>query len=419
MKLAGHHVLCDVEPAVANNPIDTPMDATIFTGGFDRPYAFGLSVALASKGVQVEVIGSDAVDSPEMHSTQGLRFLNLLGSWRADASIVLKVLWVVRFYTRLVSYSLRAKPSIFHILWNNKLTLFDRTALMLFYKACGKRIVLTVHNVNTRKRDKTDTTINRLSLKLQYLLVDHLFVHTEKMREELIMEFGIQQGKITVIPFGINNSLPVTEMSATEAKMRLGLTEQDRVLLFFGRIQSYKGLEYLVDALALLTEEQDASYRLIIAGEPMKEYQHYWNSVECRIMEKNLHGKVLQKIGFIPDRETEVYFKAADVAVLPYTDIYQSGVLFLGYSFGLPAIATDVGCFSDEVVEGRTGFLARRCDALDLARVIRKYFESDLYRQLASNKILIRDYVAKRHSWDEVVAMTCRVYQNLRRGERA
>ena len=62
---------------------------------------------------------------------------------------------------------------------------------------------------------------------------------------------------------------------------------------------------------------------------------------------------------FIPDEETEIYFKAADVLVLPYRHIYQSGVLFLGYSFGLPVLAADVGSLKDEIVEGKTGFVFR------------------------------------------------------------
>ena len=76
------------------------------------------------------------------------------------------------------------------------------------------------------------------------------------------------------------------------------------------------------------------------------------------------------------DADTEIYFKAADVVVLPYTHIFQSGVLFLGYNFGLPAIATDIGSLRDDVIEGETGFICKPCDAIDLANCIRKYFSS-------------------------------------------
>ena len=70
---------------------------------------------------------------------------------------------------------------------------------------------------------------------------------------------------------------------------------------------------------------------------------------------------------YIPDDETELYFKAADVLVLPYRHIYQSGVLFLGYSFGLPVLAADVGALKEEIVEGKTGFVFKPEDSVDLA----------------------------------------------------
>ncbi len=97
------------------------------------------------------------------------------------------------YYAKLIRYAATAKPRIFHILWNNKFELFDRTLLMLYYKLLGKKIVFTVHNVNAGRRDSKDTRLNRLTLRIQYRLADHIFVHTEKMKRELIEEFGVQE----------------------------------------------------------------------------------------------------------------------------------------------------------------------------------------------------------------------------------
>ena len=83
---------------------------------------------------------------------------------------------------------------------------------------------------------------------------------------------------------------------------------------------------------------------------------------------------MLLRAEYIPDEETELYFKAADVLVLPYRHIYQSGVLFLGYSFGLPVLAADVGTLKDEIIEGKTGFVFRPEDPVDLASAIERYF---------------------------------------------
>ncbi|MCU1308152.1 MAG: glycosyltransferase, partial [Acidobacteriaceae bacterium] len=123
--------------------------------------------------------------------------------------------------------------------------------------------------------------------------------------------------------------------------------------------------------------------------------------------------QVIQKIEFIPDDQTEFYFKAADVCVLPYTEIFQSGILFLAYTFGLPVIATDVGSFGEDIIEGSTGFVCKPCDPDDLAEAIQGYFDSDLFRNLEHRSQEIRDYALSRHSWEAVSDLTRNVYSEL------
>lgn len=208
------------------------MKIALLTGGIDRPYAYGLAMALSSHGISLDVIGSNEIDSPEMHTTINLNFLNLQGS-KQEAPLTKKINRVLRFYFRLFRYAAMAKPQIFHVLWNNKFQFFDRTLLMLYYKLLGKKVVLTAHNVNAGRRDLNDSFLNRLTLKIQYSLVDHIFVHTEQMKAELSEEFGIPSEKVTVIPFGINNSVPDTDLKPAEAKRRLGVGEDEDCALFW------------------------------------------------------------------------------------------------------------------------------------------------------------------------------------------
>ncbi len=391
--------------------VKSEVEVALLTGGGDRPYAFGLATALLSKSLCLDLIGGDELDSPEWHGTSQVNFLNLRGDQRPDASRATKVSRVLRYYVRLIRYATTARPKIFHILWNNKFEVFDRVLLMLYYKLLRKKIVLTVHNVNAKKRDLNDTLLNRLTLKIQYRLADHLFVHTKKMKCELIEEFGISASAITVIPFGINNAVPNTNLTSDEARRRLGIAEKDRVILFFGNIAPYKGLEYLVDAFRQVAT-RNGSYRLIIAGN-LKNCETYWNGIQEMITHDRNGGQILLKIEYIPDDETEVYFKAADLFVLPYRHIYQSGVLFLGYSFGLPVVATDVGALREEIIEGRTGFVCRPEDSVDLARAIETYFSSDLYKDLNNRRQEIRKYALERYSWDVISESTGSVYREL------
>ena len=386
---------------------------SLLTGGTDRPYVFGLTTSLTSKGVVFDLIGSDEIDLPEFRSQPGVKFLNLRGSLEPDVRLGKKVFRVLMYYARLIGYAATAKPGIFHILWNNKFEHFDRTLLILYYRFLGKKIVLTVHNVNADRRDSKDTHLNRLTLRTQYRLAHHIFVHTERMKLELIEEFGVRGARITVIPFGINNAAPTTSLTPAEAKRRLGLRGDEKAILFFGRITPYKGLEYLTAAFRQVVA-RDEKCRLIIAGR-QDRCQEYWNAIQEEIREDVERGRILLRADFIPDSEVEVYFKAADALVLPYRDIYQSGVLFLGHGFGLPVLAADVGSMKDEIVDGRTGFVFRPEDPKDLARAIRRYFASDLYRDLNNRRQKILTYATERHSWDLVGQITTQVYASLLR----
>jgi len=383
----------------------------LLTGGGDRPYVVGLATALASKGAVLDLIGSDELDGPDLRGMPGVNFLNLRGDQRPEASLVSKVLRVSMYYARLIRYAATAEPEIFHILWNNKFELFDRTLLMLYYKALGKKIVLTAHNVNAGRRDSKDTRLNRLTLRIQYRFADHIFVHTEIMKRELIEEFGEREARVTVIPFGINNAVPKTHLTSSDARRRLGICEGERTILFFGRIAPYKGLEYLVSAFRQILKQRD-DYRLVIAGRP-KNCESYWTAMKTVLEDDVRTGRVLLRSEFIPDDETETYFKAADVLVLPYRHIYQSGVLFLGHSFGLPVLAADVGSLKDDIVEGKTGYVFRPEDPDDLARVIEQYFASDLYADLNNRRKEIEEHATPRHSWDVVRHITMRIYAGL------
>jgi glycosyltransferase involved in cell wall biosynthesis len=389
----------------------SPIYVGLLTGGIDRPYVYGLAMALVAKDVRLDIIGSDAVNRPELNAPPKLNFLNLRGNIRPNVSFKQKLFRVLLYYVRLVRYAWTAEPKVFHILWDNKFLIFDRTILMLYYKLLGKKIAYTAMNVNAGKRDANDSMLNRLSLRIQYHLADHIFVHTGRMKSQLLQDFGVRKEAVTVIPMGVNNSVPNTELTSSEAKRQLGIGNTEKAILFFGGIQPYKGLEYLVDAFHLIASGH-MEYRLIIAGAPTQSAQ-YWHDIQAAIESHPTRERVIQRIEFVPDSETELYFKAADVAALPYTDIFQSGVLVLSFGFGLPVIATDVGSLREDIAEGETGFVCKPRDPVDLARVIRTYFESDLYRQLDQTRQKICESTKRSNSWEMAAEKTSNVYAEL------
>lgn len=383
----------------------------LLTGGALKPYALGLASALISEGLFLDFIGSDDVNGPQLHDTPRVNFLNLRGDQSPGASPLRKALRVLAYYGRLIRYAAVAKPKVFHILWNNKFELFDRTLLMLYYRALGRKIVLTAHNINAGRRDGNDSFLNRLSLRIQYGLSHHIFVHTQKMKRELLDDFGAHEARVSVIPHGIINTIPNTPLTRLQARQALGLDSGDKTILFFGKIAPYKGLHHLVAAFAELAGKDDR-YRLVIAG-AIKDCDPYWKELQQTIDRAAARPHVIERIGFIPDENVETYFKAADVFVLPYTHIFQSGVLFLGYNFGLPVVAADVGSLHEDVIQGKTGFICRAADPSNLAETIEKYFSSDLFKNLRDSRRFIRDYANQRYSWATVGQVTKNVYSEL------
>jgi glycosyltransferase involved in cell wall biosynthesis len=285
-----------------------------------------------------------------------------------------------------------------------------------FYRLNGKRVVFTAHNVNAKKRDGADTRANRLTLKAMYSRLDHIFVHTESAKEELMFEYGVVPDKITVIPFGLNTFVPDTPLSKREARAHLGLDADERVLLFFGQIAPYKGLDVLLDAFALLAD-QEKNVRLVVAGRPKRGCEPYWRTLAASLELHPRRSRLTVTDDFIPDAEVAIFFRAADVLVLPYRAIYQSGPLSLAYRFGVPVIATRIGCFNRDVVPGVTGLLCEPANPHDLARSIRDYFGGPLHRNAEQTRQRIRQIGHETYGWDGIGRSIGEVYARLEKGD--
>jgi D-inositol-3-phosphate glycosyltransferase len=194
--------------------------------------------------------------------------------------------------------------------------------------------------------------------------------------------------------------------------MSLGVGEMDTVLLFFGQIAPYKGLDLLLEALKILSVRQQ-NYLLIIAGRAKPGSEPYWQALKSRLERDPARSRILVKDNFIQDNTVPVFFSAADALILPYRAIYQSGPLSLAYRFGVPVIAARVGCFDRDVIPEVTGLLCEPDDPHDLARAIRRYFESDLYLNSDQTQKRIKEIGLEKYSWDRISRTIAEVYARL------
>jgi D-inositol-3-phosphate glycosyltransferase len=381
------------------------------TTGSAFHYDVGLISGLLKQNLAIDVIGGDTLQRYAGMRQPGVNFKNLYGAERPGGPRWLKAFQVVRVYLKIMGYAGRADSPIIHIQWPYKFILFDRTLLNIYYKALGKKLVFTAHNVDGDARDGISSWSRHASLRFSYRMMDHIIVHTNRMKSELMNDFGILDDKITVIPHGVMSAVPETALNKAEARKKLGLDANQRILLFFGMISPYKGLEFLVEAMADL-RSRGKTFTLVIAGR-IKECPEYWDKLRQLIDGTGLKDYVITDLRRIPDEFVEVYLKAADVMVLPYRSIFQSGALFLAYRFGLPVVATDVGSFREDIIEGQTGFLCRADDSRDMACAIETYFSSDLFANLEVRSRDIRDYANERYSWEHIGELTRHVYERV------
>ena len=387
------------------------MRISILNAGQQTDYLYGLVSGLAEiPTLEIEVIDSDS-SVGVFEAFPHVSLFNLRGDNISPQSIFTKMWRIGRYYVRLLYYTASTRSDIFHIQWENSIALFDRTLLNLYYKLLGKKLVFTAHNVYREARDSTATPLRWFSLKVMYHLVDRIIVHTPKMKEELCSLFHVSPEKIIIIPHGINNRVQKNGVTQEDARRKLGIVPTAHVVLFFGQIDEYKGIETLIDAAALLVQK-DPSIILMVAGKP-KRQSDYVLKLKTQVRKSLPEKNVMLRLQFIPYNEVETYFSAADCAALPYKRIFQSGVLFLAYRFGVPIIATDVGSFAEDVIDGVTGFICKPNDAEDMAEQLRKYFDSTLFHRREVTRASIIELAEKKYSWTNIGRQTYEVYMDL------
>ncbi|MCX7984578.1 MAG: glycosyltransferase [Bacteroidetes bacterium] len=177
-----------------------------------------------------------------------------------------------------------------------------------------------------------------------------------------------------------------------EARQRLGITAE-KVLLFFGYIRQYKGLDILFEAFAHVATPLQA--KLYVVGEFYDDEEKYHRQVQ------SLHLETMVEFvsHYIPNESVALYFCAADCVVLPYRSATQSGIVQIAYHFDTPVIVTDVGGLAEVVNHRKTGFVVPPCDTIALADAIRTFYTEGWEPRL-------REGVRKeksRFSWETLV----------------
>src|ERR1700676_2810358 len=218
---------------------------------------------------------------------------------------------------------------------------------------------------------------------------DQLIVHSEHIRTLMVQQLGGASENISLMPH-----IQIGQELASPERQ-----EDEHLILFFGRIWEYKGLEYLIRAEPLISARVP-DVRIMIAGQG-EDFSRY-----ARLM---LHPqRFIVHNEFISEQRVAEYFRRASVVVLPYIEASQSGVIPLAYSAAKPVVATAVGGLPEMVEDGRTGYLVAPRDVANLAdRLVRLLIDPMLRRQMGANG---RQKIESECSPDVIARKTIEVY---------
>ena len=252
----------------------------------------------------------------------------------------------------------------FHFFHVGPLELFN----IVLARLLGMRVVVTAHDVEAFKEGLSTPAFVRWAYRLSSRVIAHSLV----AQRELVEELGITQDKVEVILHGNYLQGVPPDLTRSQARAHFGFSPDQRVLVFFGQIKDVKGLDVLLIAFAL-AREHDKRLHLLIGGRVWKtDFSKYAEIIRSH----GLTPFCTLHIRYIPDTEVPFFYRCADLVVLPYRRIYQSGVVLEAMSYGSPVLVSDVAGMLEATCDERTGFVFRSQDAAHLAQRIGEIFSA-------------------------------------------
>jgi glycosyltransferase involved in cell wall biosynthesis len=230
------------------------------------------------------------------------------------------------------------------------------------------RIIAITDNVIPHEKRLGDVPFTRYFLKS----CDAFITMSEKVMNDLRQFEKSKPAQQVLHPLYDNFGDPVPK---EEARQKLGIPANEKIILFFGFIRKYKGLDILYEAMSLLKQQQtnnpkQQTIKLLVAGEFYEDVKPFQEQIKRLGIEDSL----ILRTDFIPDSEVKYYLCAADVVIQPYRSATQSGVTPLAYHFEKPMVVTNVGSLPTLVPHEKVGLVCEP-EPASLAAAIMRYFE--------------------------------------------
>ena len=225
------------------------------------------------------------------------------------------------------------------------------------------KIIAVCDNIIPHERSILDKKL----INLLFSKIDGFIVMSNQVKNELMDIRPRAKYKKLFHPIAFKDQPYKKELARNKLKIN-----NAKVILFFGFIRSYKGLDVLIRANQQLSDNLK-DYKIIVCGECYEDENIYIDMISK--FSKNNEIKWINR--YISEDSASMYFAASDVIVLPYKSASQSGVIPLSYSYERPVIVSDIPGISEMVDNKKTGFLFNNGDAYDLSEKIIDFYKSD------------------------------------------
>lgn len=358
-------------------------------------YDFGLAKGLVSAKNRVVVYTSEETDTP-----MGLSF-QVKKSFRGIWGEAPRFLRAIKFVYCLLATLRDAKANDVDVVHYH---FFGYTLLELLCVRLAKyysfSVVVTAHDVEcfAGKHDA-----NRALKILSY--VDKVIAHNEVSKQELVSRIDLPASSIYIVPHGnyIDSIDKVPEKSV--ARKFFGLSHDDKVILFFGQIKKVKGLDILLRSLPQVIKHYPG-LKLVIAGKVWKDNLSLYEKI---IHENQLAGNIISHIHYIPDADVANYYQMADLVVLPYRKIYQSGVLLMAMSYTVPVLTSDIKGMTEIIDDERNGYIFESENIASLSsKLIQTLSDSVKLANVGKSGYTT---VFTEHSWNRIGQITSKIYE--------
>ncbi len=258
--------------------------------------------------------------------------------------------------------------------WNPFFALIVRTIASTFKQRTKKPVVIIAENVISHEGRWIDVLLTRIALQTA-----NRFLVLSKVVEEGIKKL-YPQIKVFHSSLPIYDCYQTTErLTQQQAQEQLGL-EGKNVILFFGYIRQYKGLLNLIEALPLI-RKHISNVHLLVVGEFYDNPKPYHDTIKRLDLENSV--TIINE--YVANETVHLYFTTANLAVLPYNEATQSGILSIAYGFAKPIVITNVGGLAELVDDGKTGFIVPAHDIPKLADAVIRYFKENREEEFSHN----------------------------------